>query len=267
MRIQSLKLAYFSPTGTTASIVEALARGLRYGDTEDVDITMADARGRSLHASDDDLLVLAVPVYAGRVPVLLGRWLEGLRLDRTPVVCVAVYGNRDYDDALLELTDIVRSRGGVPVACAAFVGEHSFSTPATPVAVSRPDGDDLHLAETFGGKVREAMDSLSSVDEAPDIAVPGNRPYRELKKGVPVDFIEVGDACIQCGTCAEKCPVGAIAEGAYDRTDAEKCIKCCACIKFCPEGARTAKPDSQVAEFGRRLTGSCRERKEPVWFL
>ena len=267
MRIHSLKLTYFSPTGTTASIIEALSRGLRYGDAEDLDITMEDARDRSLCASKNDLLVLAVPVYGGRVPVLLGRWLEGVRLDRTPVVCVVVYGNRDYDDALLELTDIIRSRGGVPVACAAFIGEHSFSTPATPVAVSRPDGEDLRLAETFGSKVRELVDSLSSVDEASDLAVPGNRPYRELKKGVPVDFIEVSDACIQCGTCAERCPVGAIAEGGYDRTDAEKCIKCCACIKFCPEGARTARADSQVAEFGRRLTASCAERKEPVWFL
>ena len=42
---------------------------------------------------------------------------------QTPAVLVVVYGNRAYDDALLELSDIATGAGFVPLAAGAFVGE------------------------------------------------------------------------------------------------------------------------------------------------
>lgn len=267
MRIQSLKLAYFSPTGTTASVVRAMARGLDYAVVEEVDITLPEARQEPLQAAADDLLVVATPVYGGRIPMLMEPWLRSLRLNRTPVACVVMFGNRAFEDALIELTDLVRVQGGVVVGGAAFIGEHSFSNEAYPVAVARPDAEDLDLAETFGRKVREILDGLASVDEAAEPAIPGDRPYKERKKGGPVDFIAVGDSCVRCGTCAEHCPVGAISADDYTKTDAEKCIKCCACIKVCPENARTTKPGSPIEGFAKWLNENCGERKEPVYFF
>ena len=73
--------------------------------------------------SASDLLLIGVPVYMGRVPALIHEWLVSLRLHQTPTVCVVVYGNRVYEDALLELTDIVRGCGGIPIAGGAFIGE------------------------------------------------------------------------------------------------------------------------------------------------
>ncbi len=81
-----------------------------------------------------------------------------------------------------------------------------------------------------------------------------------------LDFIAVSDACIQCGICAEGCPVGAIDPGDSTRVDTTTCITCCACIKNCPQHARTMKP-GPVKDASMRLHTLYGERKEPEYFL
>lgn len=266
MKIDSLKLVYFSPTGTTKSIVEAIARGMNHGNAELLDITSPGARKQPLQASANELLVVAVPVYVGRVPALLLEWLNAIEARNTPVVCVVVYGNREYDDALLELKDILKKQGGIPVACGAFIGEHSFSSSETPIAVSRPDASDLSQAEKLGGKIIEKLSSVSSVDHIPDIEVPGSYPYRKREPHFSVDFIDISDECSQCGVCEENCPAGAIDLENGIWLDKEKCILCCACIKGCPQQARTMKAGA-VKDIAVYLSQMCKERKEPVFFL
>ena len=154
MELQSLKLAYFSPTGTTKAVVQAVARGIDQSTVELIDITTPDARKQSLMTSENDLLVIAVPVYMRRVPALLNEWLNAIQAQNTPTVCVVVYGNRVYDNALLELKDIVKKCGCIPIAGAAYIGEHSFSNDETP-SRGRPGEDDLNHAEVFGQKIRK----------------------------------------------------------------------------------------------------------------
>jgi flavodoxin len=177
MQIQTLILAYFSPTGTTRSIVQAVARGINQNTPEQIDVTKPNMRKKQLQTSKNDLLVVAVPVYIGRVPALLSEWLHAIKADKTPAVCIVVYGNRAYDDALLELKDILIKRGCIPIACAAYIGEHSFSSSETPIAEARPDASDLDHAELFGRKINEKLLSVSSVDHISDINIPGNYPY------------------------------------------------------------------------------------------
>lgn len=266
MDIQTVKLVYFSPTGTTKAVVRAIARGIRPGTVEESDITAPHAREEPLQTSEGDLLVVGVPVYMGRVPALLNEWLSTVRADRTPTVCVVVYGNRTYEDALLELTDIVMKCGAIPVAGAAFIGEHSFSDAGTPIAEGRPDGDDLRRAEAFGQNIREKIRSASPVTRVPGVTVPGMFPYRGDPVLWAVDFIAVSDACDRCGTCAGICPVGAIDPGDSRITDTGKCITCCACIRNCPQRARSMKP-GLVKDAQLRLHTLFGERKVPECFL
>ncbi|MDD1685741.1 EFR1 family ferrodoxin [Methanoregula sp.] len=266
MKIQSLKLVYFSPTGTTKAVVQGIARGINHSNGECIDITRPDARKQPLQASERDLLVVAVPVYMGRVPALLMEWLQAIHAHNTPAVCVVVYGNRMFDDALLELKDILKSCGCKPIAGAAYIGEHSFSNAETPTAEGRPDARDLEHAELFGQKIQEKLRSVSSSDKIPDVTIPGCHPYRGDSKLWTVDFIAVGNECVQCGICAEGCPVGAIDPENSRAIDTETCITCCACIRHCPHHARTMKP-GLVRDAAVRLSTLYKERKEPVFFL
>jgi len=266
MKLQTLKLIYFSPTGTTKAVVQGISRGINQCSVEIVDITRPDARKKSLQTSENELLVIAVPVYMGRVPALLIEWLQAVKAQKTPVVCVVVYGNRAYDDALLELKIIMTECGCKPIACAAYIGEHSFSNPEAPVAEGRPDTQDLHHAELFGRKIDEKLQSVLSVDEIPEVKVPGVLPYRGDSKLWIIEFIAVSDECTQCGVCAKGCPTGAIDPENSVLIDTEKCITCCACIKLCPKKAKTIKA-GLVKEASIRLSTRFKERKEPEIFF
>ncbi|HZD43115.1 MAG TPA: EFR1 family ferrodoxin [Methanomicrobiales archaeon] len=266
MKIESVKLVCFSPTGTTKAVVQGIARGMDPGNVELLDITRPDARIQPLRTSERELLVVGVPVYMGRVPALLTDWLHAIKARNTPAVCVVVYGNRTYEDALLELKDILTRCGCRPIAGAAYIGEHSFSDDETPTANGRPDASDLHHAESFGRRIQEKLTAIPSVDQISDVDIPGCHPYRGDSRLWTVDFIAVSDVCTQCGLCAEKCPVGAIDPEESNRIDTKKCITCCACIKSCPQSARSMKP-GLVKDAQLRLHTLYNERKEPEYFL
>lgn len=266
MEIDSVKLVYFSPTGTTKAVAHGIAHGINPDRVESIDITKPDARTKPMQTSESELLVVAVPVYMGRVPALVTEWLDSIKALGTPTVCVVVYGNRVYDDALLELKNIISNCGGMTIACAAYVGEHSFSNDETPIAHGRPNEDDLRHAEAFGRDIRNKLQSISAASELTDIAVPGNYPYGGVTKLWDVDFIAVSDACTQCGVCSSVCPVDAIDPHRSELIDQEKCITCCACIKKCPQRARTIK-NSPVKDASKRLNEFFSEPKHPEFFL
>jgi len=274
MKIHSLKLVYFSPTGTTKAVVQGIARGIDQSNVELIDITRPDARKQSIRTSEHELLIIGVPVYIGRVPAHVTEWLHAINAHNTPAVCVVVYGNRAYEDALIELKDLLAQRGCKPIAGAAYIGKHSFSSEEIPTAQDRPDSSDLHHAETFGRKIQEKLNTLPSVDQISDVTIPGCHPYRgepchpyrRDSKFWNVDFIAVSDECVQCGICAEVCPVGAVDPENSSKIDTEKCITCCACIKNCPNQGRTIKP-GMVRDAALRISTLYKERKEPEFFV
>lgn len=217
----TISYAYFSPGGTTRRYGSALDRALGTR-VKDIDLTIKRGRRRTFGANDR--LVCAFPVHKGRLPLL--PLLDGFAGRNTPVYAVVVYGNRDYEDALVELVDALTARGFVVVGAAAVIGEHTY----TPLAgAGRPSNADCaELAD----HVRTAFAANVPVD-----GVPGNRPYKEVPPGasfVPV----VSPACTRCEDCVADCPVGAIPAAASDTTDPELCIACGRCLRTCPEGAR-----------------------------
>lgn len=176
----------------------------------------------------DDLLILATPVYYGRVPEEIVPYLTSLRSRGNPVVLVAVYGNRAFEDALMELHDIAVNGEFIPVAAGAFVAEHSYSSTAHPIAADRPDEGDLLKAQQFGAMIQEKLQNTETLDHVNAITVPGQSPYiepvnlhmiKEVRAVVALTPLTDASKCTQCGQCVDVCPTGAISPEDVTQTD------------------------------------------------
>lgn len=233
MNSDTIRLIYFSPTHTSAQIAEAIAQGTTISHVVTTDLTYPDSEQ---HQDIDALTVISVPVYGGRVAETAVERLQSVHADQTPAIITVTYGNRDYEDALLELHDIVEQRGFRVIAAGAFIGEHSYSRPDRPVAAGRPDRKDLQAAIDFGEKVMLSIGNLSG--ESHPLAIKGNFPYKEKKPSIPATPVTVDDLCTQCGYCIDICPTAAIHLDNEIKSDTSLCIKCCACVKECPNEAR-----------------------------
>jgi len=265
MDIKRAKLIYFSPTRTTKKILEAIAEGLRMETVEAVDLTPPAMKTAPPETVADELVLFGSPVHSGRVPPQAADRLRRFQGNRAPAVVVVLYGNRAYDDALIELRDIAIAAGFQPIAGAAFIGEHSFANTATPIALGRPDQSDLEKAREFGYRIREKLERTAAFDTASALQVPGNYPYKERRRREPVSPITQEDVCLKCGHCAEVCPEGAIMVEAIVATDRTACLRCLACVKNCPSGARRME-DPGMLKTAKRLNETCSERKDPEIF-
>ena len=153
MNFSKIKVAYFSATGTTQKVVRHLANHLSEVfnlPLEECDFTLPQQRQNPLVFNADELVVFGTPVYAGRVPNVLLKYLTTMQAEGAKAIAVVVYGNRDYDDALMELSDILSNAGAQVFAAGAFIGEHSFSYT---LAAGRPDKDDFEKIETFAQQI------------------------------------------------------------------------------------------------------------------
>ncbi|WP_319410160.1 EFR1 family ferrodoxin [uncultured Desulfosarcina sp.] len=275
MEIKSVRCLCFSPTGTTKKIAESITQGIRPEFIEMIDITKRAQRNGPPLLGEDDIVILATPVYYGRVPEEILPYLTLLKATHTPVVLVAVYGNRAFEDALKELYDIAVEAEFIPVAGGAFVAEHSYSSKNYPIAQNRPDESDIRKAQEFGAAIRKKLQKVESSGHLTAITIPGQSPYIE-----PVNLNMIKEArsvvaltpetdtskCTQCGQCAEVCPTGAISPDDVTQTDRWQCLICFACVKICPEEARQMnEPNFQSAI--QALQQNCQDRKEPEIFF
>lgn len=275
MKIDKVWAVYFSATGTTQKTVERIAKVIaeKLGtDSGTCDFTLPTAREEALQFRKGDLVVFGTPVYAGRVPNVLLKYLNTIQGNGAAAVPVVLYGNRDYDDGLIELRDILEKGGLHTVAAAAFIGEHSFSHI---LAKDRPDEADMFLAGDFAAGVAEKINGISDFAGISPISVKGiPDPYRGYyqprdRKGTPVDIRKVkpltNGGCNNCLICADVCPMGSISRDNV-REFTGICIKCGACIKKCPMQAKYYE-DEAFLYHQHELEEGLTRRAKPEIFL
>ena len=148
MEIKTVWAVWFSATGTTKKAVSRasslIAQDLNVPCRE-FSYNLPAAREDDLSFGPGDLVVFGVPVYAGRVPNLLLPYIrDKVKGNGALAVPVVLYGNRNFDDGLMELRNVLRDNGFHPIAAGAFVGEHAFSKI---LGAGRPDEEDMALVE------------------------------------------------------------------------------------------------------------------------
>ncbi|PHR24464.1 MAG: hypothetical protein COA36_15605 [Desulfotalea sp.] len=263
MDITNIKTFFFSPTGTSKKIVQAIAEGKQTSQTiSHIDLTYPN-HPTDISVGGNELAIIAVPVYAGRIAPLAKKRLQNISGNNSPTILVVLYGNREFEDALIELKDLVTAQAFNVVAACAFIGEHSFSSADMPISPGRPDTNDLKIATEFGAKV---MQQLATTQVSQPIDVPGDTPYRDGMKNLPFTPKIDSGLCTQCGECIAACPAGAISLNVEIQILTDSCTFCCACIKACPEEciSLTSTPMQEKAVW---LNTNCKDQKKPQLFL
>ena len=245
---------FFSPSQTTKKVVNHVASGFD-GQKETYDLLHFND---SKEFSDDDVVIVGMPVFAGRIPKTGRERLSKLKAENAKAIAIANYGNAHVTDALLELVDLLGENGFDVVAAATTVSHHSIFDG---VGLGRPDSSDLKKIDEFSEKCREKIEAGESLKSE----IPGNRPYVDYKK-LPFEINCDETLCAFCYDCVSICPEKAIPDDDPVGVDLDLCSRCTACISICQENARMfsgAAFEAKKPEFESANS----ERKEPEFYL
>ena len=251
-----MKVILFSPTGGTKKVADAICKGIGE-EVSVIDLCNREKSNQKIKCEEGEFALIAFPVYGGRIPALAAQRLKEVEANGAKCAIVAVYGNRAYDDALVEMQDLSESCGFRVVAAVSASAEHSI---VREYGAGRPDKADLEELEAFGKKIKSAFQKTSGQAE---LKLPGNRPY---KRATARPKPRASRKCTGCGICAESCPVGAIPADNLRGVNKSLCISCMKCVSLCPAGARSI---GSVMNFlvRRLLKKACATRKPNELFL
>ncbi|MDO4173923.1 MAG: 4Fe-4S binding protein [Eubacteriales bacterium] len=247
----------FSPTGGTAKVAEAITEEWD-SHVETIDLSNATDDFSKYAFQEEDIALIALPSYGGRVPDLAAQRLKQIQGNSARCVLVCVYGNRAYEDTLVEMEDIARQCGFTVAAAIAAIAEHSIMHQ---YATGRPDEQDIEHLKTYANTI---LTSMSTVQKTGTIQIPGNRPYK--KAGGAGLVPKATKDCINCGLCAEQCPAKAIDPEHVKDADSKKCIACMRCVVNCPHSARKVN-NAMVSVAALAIKKACSVRKECELFL
>ena len=246
----------FSPTGGTQK-VSGLVAGALDKNTVTVDLTDSGLDFSAVSMTEDDVAVISVPAYAGRIPAVVADRLGMVRGNGARAVLVCVYGNRAFEDTLVELEDVAKHAGFRVIAAVAAIAEHSI---ARQFAAGRPDAQDAAQLAEFAQQIQQKL----LAEDASEPSIPGNRPYKQAGGHSMVPHAT--EDCVSCGACAVLCPVRAIDKDDPRQVDGEACISCMRCVSVCSQNARKLDPN-KLAAVTQMLSKACVERRECEIFI
>lgn len=246
---------YFSPTQGTKKITNTLAQEI--SGYREIDLCVCSEEIKDTAFSENDTCFIGVPSYGGRVPNVAVERIRHFKGNNAKAVLVVVYGNRDYDDTLLELYDIANGQGFDCISGVTAISQHSIMRQ---YAAGRPDTEDINQLKAFAAEIQSKIHTPVKTN----LKLKGNRPYKEYN-GVPFKPV-TSKLCSKCGLCARLCPVRAIPSEKPNETCVNQCISCMRCIQICPYNARHLD-ETMLNAVSEKMEALFRERKQNELFL
>ena len=243
---------FFSPSGTTKKVLNQIASNFDEENQICDLLYFNDAK----KFGADDVVIVGMPVFAGRIPKTASTRLSKITGDNTKAIAVVNYGNAHVTDALLELVDLLKENKFDVIAAASTISHHSIFDG---VAVGRPDESDVEKINEFAQKAIEKIENGDSLEAE----IPGNRPYVDYKK-LPF-VVSCDEKCVFCLECVGVCPEKAIPDDDPSDVDLDLCSRCTSCINICPENARAFTGDAFEAKKPAFESANA-ERKEPEFY-
>lgn len=241
----------FSPTGGTGKVAHLIGKHLG-GNTDLIDLSDAELDFTKCVITERDMALIAMPSFGGRAPAIAIERLKQISGNGALCVLICVYGNRAYEDTLVEMEDTAKSCGFRVFAAVSAVAEHSIMPQ---YASGRPDASDEQQLADFAKQIIAKSGGI--------VSIPGNRPYKKVGSVGLVPKAAKG--CVRCGECAEQCPVEAIDPVSFT-ADSRKCISCMRCVKQCPARARKVN-GVLVSAAALAIKKACSARKDNELFL
>lgn len=272
MKERTIHGMYFSPTGNGRKVNDFLCYELSSAfekqgigvQVKHVSLNKEDNRAVEYTFGEDDILVINMPTYAGRVPNVLKDFLATcFRGNGALCIPVVTYGNRSYENSLLELATLMKKDGFRVIAGAAFVGQHPFSEK---LGRGRPDMEDVHTISRFGEEIAGRIITNNLEEFVPEGDYETIKYYTPLGiDGQPAKFLKAcpvqdDNRCNDCGRCYLICPVAS----------KNICIKCMACVTYCHAFALKFENEaflSHVAYLEANYADELGNRKEPDMFI
>ena len=236
----------FSPTGGTEKVAHIIGR--QWSESPRIiDLTDPKTDFSACEIHQEDQVLIAMPSFGGRAPAVAIERLKQIAGNGAKCTLVCVYGNRAYEDTLVEMEDTAKACGFRVVAAIAAVAQHSI---IRQYAANRPDASDEKQLIQFARQIADRTEAVTRI--------PGNRPYK--KAGGAGLVPKPSKDCVKCDACAKHCPVQAI-DPATLSADPKKCISCMRCVTQCPHGARKVN-GAMVSIAALAIKKACSFRKD-----
>lgn len=252
MDINRIICAYFSPTGGTKRVAMALQNGFLQGlphykpQVLTYNYLTPERRAKAPVFSAHDLLVLASPVYYGRMPWAFAQWPE-LQGNGARAIVVSVYGNRAIEDGTRETAAFLQAHGFKVGGYIEAIAEHSLERR---LASGRPDANDKAQLTSKAQEILKLLCKLQEQhEEWAEYDFDFNTPYKAAGRAAIIPHPLDTAKCDSCQRCIKMCPCGIIDPETFTvkDEDREQCMNCTACMKVCLSGVRGYTSEEEQA--------------------
>lgn len=237
-----IALIYFSATGNTKKVADAMEKYLTKLDTSvtKIDITSYESRKEQIPLSRYDAIIFGFPIYSLRAPRVCRQWIETLDGEGKKCSVFFTFGGFGKDPAHYYMKELLEERDFTLVSTAEFLAVHTFNRCGWQAAEGRPNESDFKAIEEFTYKTLKRL-----TGEDPNTICDFDKPiYSSEQLDMAEKFrfklttqLPSRDAqnCSMCMLCEKLCPTNAM-DAAKGITDPAACIACFRCIVNCPDG-------------------------------